>query len=179
MALRALLLVALLADGAPDQSPGRGVRRQPTLLAVDGRALAEMGAFVRTPSAAHSREQLHLSVSRTSSIDQDASTSQQHSQLCRPAPRSTLFKGHKFRPHRRTPTIGQRGRRKCRSRFGNRALLVDEGRCDGYGGWCPPRSQGVHAVVLLRPPRCALRTCLLYTSPSPRDRTRSRMPSSA
>jgi len=25
----------------------------------------------------------------------------------------------------------------------------------------------------------ALRTCLLYTSPSPRDRTRSRMPSSA
>ena len=64
MALRALLLVALLADGAPDQSPGRGVRRQPTLLAVDGRALAEMGAFVRTPSAAHSREQLHLSVSR-------------------------------------------------------------------------------------------------------------------
>ena len=24
-----------------------------------------------------------------------------------------------------------------------------------------------------------LRTCLLYTSPSPRDRTRSRMPSSA
>ncbi|EOD18869.1 hypothetical protein EMIHUDRAFT_451248 [Emiliania huxleyi CCMP1516] len=42
VALRALLLVALLADGAPDQSPGRGVRRQPTLLAVDGRALAEM-----------------------------------------------------------------------------------------------------------------------------------------
>ena len=27
------------------------------------------------------------------------------------------------------------------------------------------------------PPRC--RSCLLYTSPSPRDRTRSRMPSSA
>ena len=27
--------------------------------------------------------------------------------------------------------------------------------------------------------RLALNTCLLYTSPSPRDRTRSRMPSSA
>ena len=29
------------------------------------------------------------------------------------------------------------------------------------------------------PLREALKTCLLYTSPSPRDRTRSRMPSSA
>ena len=28
-------------------------------------------------------------------------------------------------------------------------------------------------------PRVSLSTCLLYTSPSPRDRTRSRMPSSA
>ena len=28
-------------------------------------------------------------------------------------------------------------------------------------------------------PRLGLRICLLYTSPSPRDRTRSRMPSSA
>ena len=40
-------------------------------------------------------------------------------------------------------------------------------------------------VVLLARPRGALAlgraawTCLLYTSPSPRDRTRSRMPSSA
>ena len=29
------------------------------------------------------------------------------------------------------------------------------------------------------PIRAALNTCLLYTSPSPRDRTRARMPSSA
>ena len=28
-------------------------------------------------------------------------------------------------------------------------------------------------------PHCNIGTCLLYTSPSPRDRTRSRMPSSA
>ena len=33
--------------------------------------------------------------------------------------------------------------------------------------------QGVKAIVI------ACNTCLLYTSPSPRDRTRSRMPSSA
>ena len=32
--------------------------------------------------------------------------------------------------------------------------------------------------VLLKP-RFGIHTCLLYTSPSPRDRTRSRMPSSA
>ena len=31
----------------------------------------------------------------------------------------------------------------------------------------------------LRPKRFSDYTCLLYTSPSPRDRTRSRMPSSA
>ena len=30
-----------------------------------------------------------------------------------------------------------------------------------------------------RPPASMLKICLLYTSPSPRDRTRSRMPSSA
>ena len=35
---------------------------------------------------------------------------------------------------------------------------------------------GVGGLVLARIP---LETCLLYTSPSPRDRTRSRMPSSA
>ena len=32
---------------------------------------------------------------------------------------------------------------------------------------------------LLEVPGCDLKGCLLYTSPSPRDRTRSRMPSSA
>ena len=34
-----------------------------------------------------------------------------------------------------------------------------------------------HATSAQRPDRT--QTCLLYTSPSPRDRTRSRMPSSA
>ena len=36
-----------------------------------------------------------------------------------------------------------------------------------------PRQATLHKIAV------ALRTCLLYTSPSPRDRTRSRMPSSA
>ena len=35
------------------------------------------------------------------------------------------------------------------------------------------------ALVLITLGRAELFTCLLYTSPSPRDRTRSRMPSSA
>ena len=34
-------------------------------------------------------------------------------------------------------------------------------------------------AVPAAPARSAPKTCLLYTSPSPRDRTRSRMPSSA
>ena len=35
---------------------------------------------------------------------------------------------------------------------------------------------GYHPAMMVKPEAC---TCLLYTSPSPRDRTRSRMPSSA
>ena len=38
---------------------------------------------------------------------------------------------------------------------------------------------GMTPSLLSLPEGCAFRTCLLYTSPSPRDRTRSRMPSSA
>ena len=41
------------------------------------------------------------------------------------------------------------------------------------GGWLPVKT--IRATVMQRPTV----TCLLYTSPSPRDRTRSRMPSSA
>ena len=49
---------------------------------------------------------------------------------------------------------------------------MDHGRALGLlpgGGW-----QGWQALLDLSP-----KICLLYTSPSPRDRTRSRMPSSA
>ena len=42
--------------------------------------------------------------------------------------------------------------------------------CSGYGHFCIEHNKGHHKDVA---------TCLLYTSPSPRDRTRSRMPSSA
>ena len=41
------------------------------------------------------------------------------------------------------------------------------------------RSKGTKARPMAGVPYHALNTCLLYTSPSPRDRTRYRMPSSA
>ena len=44
--------------------------------------------------------------------------------------------------------------------------------------WVTFTKEGIHKYpAALEDP--ALATCLLYTSPSPRDRTRSRMPSSA
>ena len=39
--------------------------------------------------------------------------------------------------------------------------------------------EGVEDLVRFIPGNCVPGSCLLYTSPSPRDRTRSRMPSSA
>ena len=39
--------------------------------------------------------------------------------------------------------------------------------------------QGVTAIALLAESHISIHTCLLYTSPSPRDRQKSRMPSSA
>ena len=42
----------------------------------------------------------------------------------------------------------------------------------GYNYYMPPQDYGIHYLAQTHP-------CLLYTSPSPRDRTRSRMPSSA
>ena len=50
------------------------------------------------------------------------------------------------------------------------AMTNGEGQVDGI-------VQGPNAVVAYA--QAADGTCLLYTSPSPRDRTRSRMPSSA
>ena len=52
-----------------------------------------------------------------------------------------------------------------------RVALVPIGYADGY----PRRLSGI-GQALIHGQRCS---CLLYTSPSPRDRTRSRMPSSA
>ena len=45
-----------------------------------------------------------------------------------------------------------------------------------YVGATVPRP---HLEAVIVPKDSAIKTCLLYTSPSPRDRTRSRMPSSA
>ena len=45
------------------------------------------------------------------------------------------------------------------------------------GNAMPEAEQGLNMARLIS--LMGLKTCLLYTSPSPRDRTRSRMPSSA
>ena len=56
--------------------------------------------------------------------------------------------------------------------FENNKILVDQNRKSKYrGGYYPSHSVGKSLVSLV--------TCLLYTSPSPRDVEESRMPSSA
>ena len=58
--------------------------------------------------------------------------------------------------------------------------LVDSLRVDVYGSPTPIKQ--VAQVGAPEPTQIVIRpydACLLYTSPSPRDRTRSRMPSSA
>ena len=61
-------------------------------------------------------------------------------------------------------------------------LLIGWSVCAPAGGLAEPRVLRVGVVDGSQP--CSYReagvwSCLLYTSPSPRDRTRSRMPSSA
>ena len=62
---------------------------------------------------------------------------------------------------------------------GHSVLLLDRaGRIKPCGGAIPPRlikDYDIPDHLLV----AKARSCLLYTSPSPRDRTRSRMPSSA
>ena len=50
--------------------------------------------------------------------------------------------------------------------------------CDECGHW-PQPSLAVDAVAIRGSEVLLIRSCLLYTSPSPRDATLSRMPSSA
>ena len=73
-----------------------------------------------------------------------------------------------------------------RARFGMVAVTTSWARLGYPDGLFPADeiAHGIHAggietalMLALRPD--LVRTCLLYTSPSPRDRTRSRMPSSA
>ena len=62
-------------------------------------------------------------------------------------------------------------------------ILSTEGVTVRFGGNTALSDMSVDAiegvVTGLIGPNGAGKTCLLYTSPSPRDRTRSRMPSSA
>ena len=54
-------------------------------------------------------------------------------------------------------------------------LKLKEGKLESFMGWMQSdEGMGVRKSVAYPE-----KTCLLYTSPSPRDRTRSRMPSSA
>ena len=48
------------------------------------------------------------------------------------------------------------------------------------GAWVKPSSaEEIKVIDPATEDNCAVITCLLYTSPSPRDRQKSRMPSSA
>jgi len=66
-------------------------------------------------------------------------------------------------------------------------VVSDLGSANALLGWdqqtyMPPGGAGARAMQLATLSRLAhdkFISCLLYTSPSPRDRTRSRMPSSA
>ena len=57
-----------------------------------------------------------------------------------------------------------------------RMLWVNEQGLFGRWEWQDLQGGAPERRLVGRLPRCS---CLLYTSPSPRDRTRSRMPSSA
>ena len=69
------------------------------------------------------------------------------------------------------------------TRFGKLAFRVhsDAPTCRLKQASCQPPQADPDEIRLCRgqPRRFHVNTCLLYTSPSPRDRTRSRMPSSA
>ena len=62
--------------------------------------------------------------------------------------------------------------------FGGTSPAIDEGTCSGCGG-LSSNSIIISNNLYTRSITLGSSTCLLYTSPSPRDRTRSRMPSSA
>ena len=58
-------------------------------------------------------------------------------------------------------------------------IHVDVEKAKKYSPFKAPIAHGFMSVSLLSKMLENLAVCLLYTSPSPRDRTRSRMPSSA
>ena len=57
--------------------------------------------------------------------------------------------------------------------------LVEHTILSGCGGMLGLAVAGEHNTLNFDEKIQFIKTCLLYTSPSPRDRTRSRMPSSA
>ena len=59
------------------------------------------------------------------------------------------------------------------------ALNATAGPFDNLAHDCVAKAETGSEVLLLNRGDVVVQSCLLYTSPSPRDRTRSRMPSSA
>ena len=82
---------------------------------------------------------------------------------------SLIARGEKWIENRHWPT-NYRGRLAIHAGKGTQYLSPTQLR--GYPTGCVLATAELVACVPLEP-------CLLYTSPSPRDRTRSRMPSSA
>ena len=84
----------------------------------------------------------------------------------------------------------------CLAELGNNVQFIGRVKNDQFGDFfatdikksktifnTPPTIEGAptaHSIIFVTPDaQRTMCTCLLYTSPSPRDRTRSRMPSSA
>ena len=98
-----------------------------------------------------------------------------------------------LRPFRRTERPWEISNRLGRMRYLVNHLVWQDSICQLTTGedWVISTSQEGHRLIALWPNKeCVTRSmkvdesldfkfCLLYTSPSPRDRTRSRMPSSA
>ena len=64
--------------------------------------------------------------------------------------------------------------------IGNANLIAEYGTPEQIDTWVRPMVEGRYfGTMCLSEPQAGSSLCLLYTSPSPRDRTRSRMPSSA
>ena len=64
---------------------------------------------------------------------------------------------------------------------GSGPIIIGQAAEFDYAGTqaCLALKEEGYRVILVNSNPATIMTCLLYTSPSPRDRTRSRMPSSA
>ena len=89
-------------------------------------------------------------------------------------------KGKKVIRRRREKKNVEKGQVHIRSSFNNTMVTVTDAQGNALS-WASSGGLGFRGSKKSTPfaAQSAAETCLLYTSPSPRDRTRSRMPSSA